>query len=55
MSTVKYILESVSILAEEGKKYRVSVGSPIPAVFWVSREEMIALRDCITKMLECDD
>lgn len=55
MSTVKFIDGSVSIQAEDGKKYRVSAGSPIPAVFWVSREEMITLRDCITKMLECDD
>ena len=55
MSTLKFIEGSVSIQADDDKKYRVSAGSPIPAVFWVSREEMIALRDCITKMLECDD
>lgn len=42
------------IIAEEGKKYRVSAGSPIPAVFWLSREELIELNDCINRMLECD-
>ena len=53
MSTVKYIVESVSIQAEEGKKYRVSAGSPIPAVFWLTHEELTALHECIDKMLQC--
>ncbi len=53
MSTVKYIVESVSIQAEEGKKYRVSAGSPISAVFWLTQEEMIALHECIDSILQC--
>ncbi len=54
MSSLECRVDNVSIIAEEGKKYRVSAGAPIPAVFWVSRDEMIALRDCIDKMLEYD-
>ena len=47
-------VNDVSIIAKEGKKYRVSAGAPIPAVFWVTREELIELRNCIDKMLEYD-
>lgn len=54
MSSLECRGDGVSVKAEEGEKYRVSAGSPIPAVFWVSRDELVELRDCIDKMLEYD-
>jgi hypothetical protein len=53
MSGLECRVDSVAIIAEEGKKYRISAGTPIPAVFWLTPKEMIALRDCINKILEC--